>query len=134
MGDALTGDVFDDCKVRKTLFLENGTDAEPVGTEVGGVVHAGIMETHEPRVVRGVLIQGRRPVGADGTCIVEVGFAPVACGGEEDTFPIGSSNQEAVYAILRRPRPGALCPNIFLVLYFEYGPEEVLPNLYDDQP
>ena len=77
----------------ETLFLENGTDAEPVGTEVGGVVHAGIMETREPRVVRGVLIQGRRPVGADGTCIVELGIAPEACGREEDTFPIGSSNR-----------------------------------------
>lgn len=40
---------------------------------------AGI-EVHVPRVVRVVRIEGRGPVVAVGTNIVEVGVVPVACG------------------------------------------------------
>ena len=84
----------------------------PAGTGIAVPVDIAGTEDDEPRVVREVRIERRRPVLAFGTGIAEIGTAPATCGGKEYTVPVGRFNQSTVDSaaiVVRYPSPGTLC-------------------------
>ena len=67
------------------LFCD-GTDRLPVATVAAAPADIVGTEVHVPRVVRVVRIEGRGPVVAVGSRIVQTRATPVARGGKEDAL------------------------------------------------
>lgn len=73
--------------------------------------HMVVIEEDEPRAVRTVRIERRRPVAAEGTRTEENRAATSS--GKEYTVPVGRFNQSTIDSaaiVVHYPSPGTLCP------------------------